>query len=109
LHREVISWRNIVRLGPNFRFPFIASVIYMFRGFEASHVPGGIKTSLFGLALDAVRHDRTRSLLSILAIAIEVAMIFSVVGIKYGIASRRGLFKRKSQFLFWDRSCWLPA
>jgi hypothetical protein len=48
-------------------------------------------TSLFGLALDTLRHDRTRSLLSILAIAIEVTMILSVVGIDYGIASHRGL------------------
>lgn len=48
-------------------------------------------TSLFRLALDTLRHDRTRSLLSILAIAIEVTMILSVVGIKYGIASHRGL------------------
>ena len=50
-------------------------------------------TSVFGLAFDTLRHDRTRSLLSILAIAIEVTMILSFLGIKYGIALHPGLIQ----------------
>jgi FtsX-like permease family len=55
--------------------------------------PGRMRTLLFRLAVNSLRHDRTRSLLSILTVAIEMTMILSVVGIEYGIALHPGLIQ----------------